>query len=279
MLLDARFPEAVVVRDLSWGLVGTTVLEFLHAGHRLVVKAGDAVDLCIEREIAAHRGTWLAGWVARARAPRLVWADAAAKMLVTGYLPGELVEGTAAEADPAIHRQAGALLAELHAQDERLDEDFEAQAQRKALWWLAQPHRIDPVSVQRLRRRVQGWPTPPILVVPTHGDWQPRNWLVDGSTVRVIDFGRTQMRPGFTDLVRLDSTYRRDRDLAEAFFDGYGQSAPASAAWRREQVRSAISTAVWAHRVGSPAFEQVGLRLIAEVLSAPGPDDAVGELE
>ncbi|MGW6199374.1 phosphotransferase family protein [Kribbella sp. NPDC055110] len=31
---------------------------------------------------------------------------------------------------------------------------------------------------------------PPATLVPTHGDWQPRNWLVDNGTVRVIDFGR-----------------------------------------------------------------------------------------
>jgi hypothetical protein len=54
-LLEAWFPEAAVVRDLSWGLVGTVVLEINHEGNRYV-KAGDAEDQHLKREIHAHGG-------------------------------------------------------------------------------------------------------------------------------------------------------------------------------------------------------------------------------
>ncbi|HZX05471.1 phosphotransferase family protein, partial [Kribbella sp.] len=63
---------------------------------------------------------------------------------------------------------------------------------------LSRPHRIAPEVVDRLRTTIARWPTPPAVLVPTHGDWQPRNWLIDGGTVRVIDFGRAALRPAYT---------------------------------------------------------------------------------
>ncbi len=37
--------------------------------------------------------------------------------------------------------------------------------------------------------------TPPVSVVPTHGDWQPRNRLIKDDVVSVIDFGRAELLP------------------------------------------------------------------------------------
>ena len=39
------------------------------------------------------------------------------------------------------------------------------------------------------------------------------------------------------------------------------------AGWHRSLVREAVSTTVWAHRVGDEAFEQHGHRLIADALA------------
>ncbi|WP_285597487.1 hypothetical protein [Kineosporia sp. NBRC 101731] len=44
VLVAAWLPGAEVVRDLSWDLVGTTVLKVVHGGERYVVKAGDELD-------------------------------------------------------------------------------------------------------------------------------------------------------------------------------------------------------------------------------------------
>ena len=256
-----------MTRDHSWGLVGTVVLELSHDGSCYIVKAGDEKDHHLAREIRAHR-QWLMPWTSQGRAPQLVHADEEAKLIVTCYLPGELVEGTAHERDPETYRQAGGLLAQLHGQLAIEDDEFEAREKDKALTWLASPHRIASETAELLRAEVESWPTPSVAVVPTHGDWQPRNWLMHEGVVSVIDFGRADLRPTFTDLARLSAQqFRTEPTLEAAFIDGYGDDPREPTAWHRSRVREAIGTAVWAHQVGDEPFEQQGHRMIAEALA------------
>lgn len=265
--LEEWLPGAEVVHDHGWGLVATTVLEVVHDGSRLVVKAGGQQDGHIRREVRAHQ-EWLRPWVARGRAPRLVRADAEAKVLVTRYLTGRLVLGDPAADEPETYRQAGALLALLHAQDPQPDPEHERRENARALGWLDRPHAIEAVTERRLRSLIGSWPEPPATVVPTHGDWQPRNWLVDDGVVRVIDLGRADLRPAMTDLTRLAAQdFRRDPALEEAFLDGYGSDPREPAAWLRTRVREAIGTACWAYAVGDPSFEAQGHRMVADVLA------------
>lgn len=265
-LLDTWLPGADVARDHSWGLAGTTVLEIVYDDARYIVKAGDENDGHLARELHAHRN-WLEPWTSVGRAPRLVHADEAARLLVTRFLPGTLVEGSDSEFLPATYRQAGQLLAQLHHQLAIEDEDFEARENEKALLWLDKPHRIAPEVVARLRSTVQAWPTPSATVVPTHGDWQPRNWLTFVGTVNVIDFGRAGLRPALTDFARLSvQQFRIDSALEAAFLEGYGGDPREPAAWQRDRIRSAIGAAAWAHQVGDERFEQQGHRMIAEAL-------------
>lgn len=269
-LLAEWLPRAEVVKDLSWGLVGTTVLELLQGGDRYVAKAGDDADSHIARELAAHR-TWLKPWTAHNRAPELVHGDAQAKLLVTRYLPGELVEGTDHEHTPETYRQAGELLAQLHGQP-AIDGDFEAVENRKSLAWLAKPHRITPDVVDHLRALIASWPTPPAELVPTHGDWQPRNWLIHDGTVSAIDFGRAGLRPAYTDFARLAAQqFRTDPALEHAFLAGYGTDPRDPGSWHRQRIREAIGTTAWARQVGDESYEQQGLRMLAEVLETQGP--------
>ncbi|MDP3894548.1 phosphotransferase family protein [Nocardioides sp.] len=266
-LLEQWLPGATIAKDHSWGLVGTTVLELVHDRVRYVAKAGDESDHHLARELRAHRN-WVEPWASRRRAPRLVHADDDAKLLVTRYLPGELVEGGEHERLPGTYQQAGRLLAQLHAQVGIRGEDFEAQQKEKALTWLAKSHRIGPNVAARLREEVDSWPTPAVTLVPTHGDWQPRNWLVHEGVVSVIDFGRADLRPAMTDFTRLAARqFRTDPALEAAFLDGYGGDPRDPAGWHRSRVREAITTAVWAYQVGDESFEQQGLRMIAEVLA------------
>lgn len=271
-LLDIWLPGAEVARDHSWGLVGTTVLELVHDDARYIVKAGDENDHHLARELRAHRN-WLEPWTSSGRAPQLVHADEVAKLLVTRFLPGTLVEGSASEFLPATYRQAGQLLAQLHQQLAVVDEDFEAREKAKAIQWLDKSHRIAPEVAAKLRSMVQAWPTPATTLVPTHGDWQPRNWLTLAGTVSVIDFGRADLRPALTDFARLSAQqFRTDTALETAFLEGYGDDPREPAAWRRNQTWLAIGTAVWAYQVGDERFEQQGHRMIAEALgdaSAP----------
>ena len=265
-LVDEWLPGAEVGQDHSWGLVGTTVLELLHDGDRYVAKAGDASDHHLAREIRAHR-EWLRPWTSRGRAPRLIGADEDAKLLLTRYLPGELVQGTDYEQLPDTYRQAGELLAQFHEQFDAQDEEFEAREQRKALLWLDKPHRIDADLAALLREVVQSWPTPASTMVPTHGDWQPRNWLMHDGTVSIIDFGRADLRPALTDFARLAAQqFRKNAVIEAAFLKGYGTDPRASAAWQRNMIREAIGTAVWAFQVGDEPFERQGHRMIADAL-------------
>lgn len=276
-LLESWLPAFVVEHDHSWGLVERKVLEVTHDGERFVVKAGDAQDHHLRREIHAHRH-WLRPWTTRARAPVLRYHDEDARLLVTEYLPGTLVLGTPYADDPAAYRQAGELLALLHGQAEVIDEGYEAAQNRRALVWLRGPHRIASDVAERLEAEILTWPTPPATLVPTHGDWQPRNWLVHDGTVSAIDLGRAALRPAMSDLARLAAQeFRRAAALEGAFLEGYGPDPRESAAWHRTQVREAIGTAAWAYQVGDEAFEAQGQRMIAEALGDEAPDDGVGE--
>lgn len=275
-LLGAWLPDLTVGEDMSWGLVETTVLRVAAGGRTLVVKAGGARDHHVAREVRAHR-EWTGPWLADGpgappdadRIGRLLHADVDARLLVTTYQPGRLVQDDAAAADPDTYEQAGRLLAALHGQLAVEDAGYEERANTRSERWLDGEHRIAPGDVARLRALIRSWPTPPAVVVPTHGDWQARNWLVDdGGTVRVIDLGRADLRPAMSDLDRLASReFRRYPGAEAAFLAGYGHDPREPGAWARSRAREAIGTACWAYQMGDDAFEAQGHRLVAQVLA------------
>lgn len=267
-LLDTWLPGAIVVRDHSWELLHRHVLEVVHDGTRYAVKAGGETDAHMVREIRAHR-EWLGPWVATGSAPALAYADLDALLLVTHWLPGDLVEGSPAHHDPDTFRQAGELLARLHGQLHVVDPDHERRERDRALRWLDSEHRIAPDVEARLRDEIAAWDLDVATrLVPTHGDWQPRNWLIHDGVVSVIDLGRADLRTPMSDLVRLAAQdWRRDPTLETAFFEGYGDDPREPALWRRMRIREAIGTASWAHQYGDLAFEEQGHRMISEALA------------
>ena len=190
-------------------------------------------------------------------------------MLAIEFLPGQLVQDLPAVAgDPQTYRQAGHLLRRFHEQASMIDDTYEAEADRKAIAWLERDHRIAPSTVSDLRAAISRHDQGPVELVPTHGDWQTRNWLTDEGTMRVIDLGRAEWRPRMTDFARLARREWEGRtDLEEAFLDGYGRDPREPAAWRATLLREAIGTAVWAYLVGDVDFEQQGHRMIAQTLA------------
>lgn len=266
-LVHSWLPGAVLVADMSWGLVDTAVLHLRTGAGQVIVKAHGADNHHFPRELKAHR-EWLAPLRSRGAAAPLLHSDEHARILVTEYLPGELVQGHPREADPDAYRQAGALLAALHEQDRRTDAEFNHARLHQALRWLDGDHRIPPETEQRLRQVLAGHPTDPVVTVPTHGDYQPRNWLTHDGDVAVIDFGRAGWRPPQTDLARLAAQqFRTDPDLATAFYDGYGSDPRDAHSWQYVQLTEAIATAAWAYLVRDKAFEAQGHRMIAEALT------------
>lgn len=265
--VERWFPGAEVVADLSWGLVDTVVLHVRTQVGEVVVKTSGPTNHHIGREIAAHRA-WTGPWLAGGHINRLLQADPELNLLALTYLPGALVQGTAAADDPETYRQAGELLAAFHQQASTLSEDYEARADARAIRWLDGEHRIDRRTQTQLRGVIAAHDRGPAVLVPTHGDWQPRNWLLDEEgRVRVIDLGRAEWRPALTDLARLARGEWEDRpDLEAAFTSGYGSDPREPAAWHRALVREAIGTAVWAYQVDDEAFEQQGHRMIRQAL-------------
>lgn len=260
-------PGARVRGDMSWNLVDTVVLDVDSECGRVVIKAASRENRHIGREITAFQG--FTDCLARTgHAAQLVHQDRAANLLIIRYIDGSLVMGSEAEFAPDTYRQAGRLARVFHDQAERTDLDWDSAAVAKSLGWLNKPHRIEPQIAATLRAILAGHRPQPVVVVPTHGDWQPRNWLIDDGLIKVIDFGRFDWRPAISDFCRLAAQqWRHDPRLEDAFFDGYGGDPRTPDHWRMFALHEAIGTAVWAYQVGDERFENQGHRMIAEALT------------
>lgn len=253
---------------MSWGLVENTVLHVRHGSDELVVKAAPASDRHLGREISAHP-RFTAALIATGHAARLLDADPAVSIAVLDYLPGELVEDTEHEHSEEVHRQAGHLLRRLHASAAQWDADYEATATARALQWLEGPHRITAATALLTQRVLREAPAPAVLLVPTHGDWQPRNWLIHEGTVRAIDFGRFALRPASSDFTRLAAQqWRSHPQLEKAFLAGYGEDPRDPELRRIENLREAVGTACWAFQVGDELFERQGHRILDDAPAA-----------
>jgi hypothetical protein len=267
VFLERTLPGAEIVVDLSWPLSVNRVLEVRCDARSYIVKAGGTNNHHIPREIRAH-ASWTDELAAARLASPLVAADGAANALVLERLDGVLVQGTDAEHRWDVHAQAGRLLGRFHHQHDERSETYEANETAKALAALGSAHRIDAGSAARARDVLHRHRPGPVLLVPTHGDWQPRNWLIDRGTVRIIDFGRFGFRPASADFVRLQARqWQRRPELATAFLEGYGADPREEDQWRISLLRDAIGTAVWAFRVGDQQFEAEGLRSLVAALT------------
>lgn len=265
--LGEWLPGAGVVTDYSWGIVPTRVLQVRQNHRHYIVKAAPPQDRHLTREIAAHQGP-LAELVRLGKAPMLVHHDVMAAVLVTEYVPGVLVLDSPAVADADVYRQAGELLAVLHGAGSRTEVGYEQRLVSKTLGLLDGDHRIDPAAQQALREWLSAWPAAPTTtIVPTHGDYQPRNWVIDDGEVFVIDFGRFEWRTPDEDMTRLAvQEFVGHPERAEAFTAGYGADLQRTRTWPLVQVQAAVSTAVWAYQVGEEAFERQGHVMIASAL-------------
>lgn len=269
-ILETWMPGHVVVEDMGWhGRLSATVLRVRHASEEFVVKAGRPDNHHIDREITAYT-SWRNLLSEGGTTPRLVQADIEHKLLVLTYLDGVLVEGHEAEWHATTYEQAGRWIARLHRGGSREDRTYWERLQERAVQLLDGEHAIEPEVESAIRTILDGIEVEPAQLVPTHGDWQPRNWLVNGDEIKVIDLGRADWRPAISDLVRLFAQqFREQPALANSFFDGYAGDPREPAAWRFTRLYEGIATACWARRVGDPTFEAQGHRMISEVLAKP----------
>ena len=108
-------------------------------------------------------------------APRLEHHSADAGLLVTSYLSGDVVEGTAAEWEPGTYRQAGTLLAVLQVPGE-MSADYFGRKLGKIRQRLTEADGLVPAGqLAELARRVGLLRDRTVRMDFTHGDYQPRN--------------------------------------------------------------------------------------------------------
>ncbi|MFI7245259.1 phosphotransferase family protein [Streptomyces qinglanensis] len=132
----------------------------------------------------------------------------------------------------------------------------------------AHPHLMpgDERSLRTLARRAHSLPC--LERVPTHGDLQLRNLLLDeDGSLAVIDFERSEPGPAIRDIVRLCDAWTGRPDLYDAFFAGYGRKLTPA-----EEERLAVETALdalsgiqYGAAQGDPEVLERGRRTLARL--------------
>jgi len=255
------------IEDLSWPLQDNAVLHVRNDDGEHVVKAS-LWSHHIAREIRAHR-TVLSNL--DVRTPRLEHADLESKLLVTSYLPGELVLGTSAEWNPETYLQAGVILSQIQVPLGTSEDYFNDVLTRIGAFFDEAVALVPHDQLEALHDRVERLRSVPVDIYFTHGDYQPRNWITDDGVVGVIDFGRAAERSWVSDLVRLRSRQFVDHpELEEAFMTGLGRRLTTAdhETLKLETVNEGLGTVIWAHKIGDDQFEEHGRRMIARILDS-----------
>ncbi len=259
--LDEWLGRWEVLADHSWPLQDTTVLHVRSASGDHIVKMNTGLG----HEIAACRRALA---LLPDRTPRLEHHDARTGILVTSYLPGKLVAGTPAEADPDVYRQAGTpgpAAGAAGVSDTYAEQTLTAISRRiaEAAGLVPRP------QLAALRERAARFTPRPVRLYFTHGDYQPRNWVIDDGRVGVIDFGRGQDRSWVSDLVRLQNQqFTGHPERERAFMAALGRTAESEDAelLAIESMRQGLGTVTWAHSIGDRDFEEHGRTMITRLV-------------
>ena len=265
-LLGEWLGDWTVIADHSWPLQETAVLHVRSRAGDHIVKASETSHH-IGREIAAHHDVLRK--IDRLPAPRLQFADIQAGILVTAYLPGRLLLGASEQEHPDAFEQAGAILAKLQIPGAMSEEYMEAVATQTSDGIERADGLVDDRSRKMLELKLRSVSRHPVRLHFTHGDYQPRNWLVHEGRIAVIDFGRGAQRSWVSDLVRLRSKDFHERpDLEVAFMRGMGRELDADdrVVLEVETMREAVGTVVWSHGIGDGDFEEHGRVMIRRLL-------------
>ncbi|MYT25563.1 phosphotransferase [Streptomyces sp. SID7760] len=224
------------------------------------------------REVAALRG-WVAGL--GAATPRLVAADAELRAVVLTAVGGRSLHGATypPEEQRLIFRRIGQLAAAIHTSaPARPAEGMLPLGKLERHLDGARPH-LAPGDEEFIRTVAEkGAHLPGVDVVPTHGDFQLRNLLWDGSTeaLCVIDFERSEDGPAVRDFMRLSDAWNGRPDLLQAVMDGYGRP------FTREEedqltalsVLDAVSGIAYGAAHSDPELVERGHRTLARLRSA-----------
>lgn len=213
-------PHATVIR-----CHGTRVLRAATRLGEVIVKLHHRPERH-QQELHAYRH-----WVPALgdRAPRLLATTDDPPALMVTALPGQplAICSLSEEAERKAHRQAGAILRDLHnAGPPRRLTDMTTWLHERGMAWLdaahdiIPPHRRAEITGHLEKLRELG----PIPATPCHLDFTPSNLIHDDAgTLRLIDFEHTRYDLAARDLVRLATrTWSERPDLLDAFQATYG---------------------------------------------------------
>ncbi len=189
-LLESWLGPWEAIEDYSWPLQDTLVLHVRGQAGYHIIKASQTSHH-ITREIEAYQKV-LSGIATPI--PRLQHADLDAGVLVTSFLPGELVLHSPNEWSPDVYRQAGQILAQIqvpHGMSSRYVDELLSSVGRLL---VDASGLIPPIHFEALVNELGQIQSYPIRLHFTHGDYQPRNWLAHDGMLSVIDFGRGAQR-------------------------------------------------------------------------------------
>ena len=226
-------PDALRVRDLSWPERESTVLHLSSPGLSWILKTAGNTAYSVGREARAR--AWTGPLEARGTVARLLWYDDAVPLALLNYLPGCDVLGSPWELSSRVHHQAGAALALLHRAGARQDHGFTKGALTRTRARITEirtlaPEDALPAAVDEKLAEAEdflaSYRPGSVVVHPTHGDWQARNWLWDepAGQLRIIDFGRFGWRPAAADFLELHDLWHTHPELDEAAARGYREA-------------------------------------------------------
>ncbi|MFG6286374.1 aminoglycoside phosphotransferase family protein [Actinotignum schaalii] len=225
--------DALRVRDLSWPERESTVLHLSSPGVSWILKTAGNTAYSVGREARAR--AWTGPLEARGTVARLLWYDDAVPLALLDYLPGCDLLGSPWEFSPRVYHQAGAALALLHGAGARLDHGFTKGALTRTRARITEirtlaPEGALPAAVDEKLAEAEDflacYQPGSVVVHPTHGDWQARNWLWDepAGQLRIIDFGRFGWRPAAGDFLELHDLWHTHPELEEAAARGYREA-------------------------------------------------------
>jgi len=255
------------IDDHSWPLQDTVVLHVRNFDGDHIVKAS-LTSHHIAREIDAYENVISNIAVP---APRLEHAAVNLGILVTSYLPGDLIMRSPGEWSQDVYRQAGAILALLQVSNEISDAYFDNVTSNVRTRLDAAAGLVANDQLEALKIVVSNIRSHLVQLHFTHGDYQPRNWLAYRGVVSVIDFGRGAKRSWVSDLVRLrNQQFVGHPELEQAFMDGLSRTLTEAdlEMLALETVSESLGTVVWAHGIGDQEFEEHGRRMIARILES-----------
>lgn len=251
--VDTVLGPCTLVREHTWPHRGAAVFEVRDAkGRGWFAKRHQCQDQ-YDRELSAYH-RWVPAL--RPNAPTLRAHDDERRTLVLSAVPGT----SGPEQSAGLYHAGGVLLRRLHDAEEFAPEpDYAAVKAAELEGWLARSGGLlDEEETAFVRSEVhclERLPSP--RTVPCHRDYGPRNWLLDGRNLYVIDFEWARPDAWVTDLAKLFfGPWQGRPDLRDAFLDGYGRTLTAEdlAHLVHGHALTATWQLIWSTRHGNLSF-------------------------